>query len=68
MLTGNAGNDTLDGGEGTDTLDGGADTDTADYSSRSTAVNVTLDGVDNDGIPRQTRASARTTTWSTSRT
>ena len=48
-LTGGAGDDTLDGGTGADTLAGGAGTDVANYSSRSAALNVTLDGTANDG-------------------
>ena len=49
VLNGGAGNDTLDGGLGIDTINGGDDTDTADYSSHSTAVTATLDGIANDG-------------------
>jgi Ca2+-binding RTX toxin-like protein len=59
-LYGGAGDDTLAGGAWPDTLDGGTgaddflettDGDTADYSSRTTAVTVTLDGSANDGGP-----------------
>lgn len=49
VLDGGAGNDRLDGGAGPDSLIGGAGKDLADYSSRTAAVNVSLDGVANDG-------------------
>lgn len=58
VLWGAGGNDTMDGGAGNDTLAaspgadimiGGPGIDLADYSSRTTAVKVTLDGVANDG-------------------
>jgi Ca2+-binding RTX toxin-like protein len=48
-LTGGWANDTLDGGPGADVLKGGGGTDTVTYASRSAAVNVSLDGVANDG-------------------
>ena len=48
-LNGGDGNDVLDGGPGSDILSGGPGDDTADYSSRTAAVNVSLDGADNDG-------------------
>ena len=48
-LNGGGGNDTLDGGTGADILDGGAGIDTADYSTRTANLNVSLDGVANDG-------------------
>ena len=50
-LSGGGGNDTLDGGADADTLAGGSGTDTADYSTRSSGVNVSIDGVANDGEP-----------------
>jgi Ca2+-binding RTX toxin-like protein len=49
-LDGGAGEDLLDGDLGADTLIGGPGTaDLADYSSRTDAVNVSLDGAANDG-------------------
>ncbi len=60
-FTGNGGNDLMISGAGNDTfhegsamngaddMDGGTGSDTCDYSGRSNAVNVSLDGVDNDG-------------------
>jgi Ca2+-binding RTX toxin-like protein len=49
-LSGNAGDDRLDGGAGPDVLLGGAGfNDRADYSARTGGVNVTLDGVADDG-------------------
>jgi Ca2+-binding RTX toxin-like protein len=48
-LSGGGGDDLLDGGGGPDDISGGFGFDTADYSSRATAVNVTLDDVANDG-------------------
>lgn len=57
------GDDQLEGGDGADTLDGGADefdadvflggagTDTADYSFRTRRVNLSIDGIANDGFP-----------------
>ncbi|HEX8105827.1 MAG TPA: calcium-binding protein [Solirubrobacteraceae bacterium] len=50
-LTGGAEPDTFDGGIGADTLTGGGGTDTATYAFRlaSQPVNVSLDGVENDG-------------------
>lgn len=48
-LRGGVGNDTLDGGLGNDVLAGGAGVDVVDYSSRTSAVKVTLDGLANDG-------------------
>lgn len=64
-LTGNAGNDTLIGndgedylvgGQGNDALYGGDGRDFADYSDHSKGVNVTLDGVVNDGQPGESDA------------
>ena len=60
-FTGGAGNDSMEGGAGNDTIhegaaasgadsmEGDAGSDTVDYSGRSNAVNVSLDGVSNDG-------------------
>jgi Ca2+-binding RTX toxin-like protein len=42
VLTGDAGNNTLDGGGGDDTLDGGAGTDTASYAHAASGVTVSL--------------------------
>ena len=51
-LDGGGGDDLLDGGAGADVLVGGAGSDDlADYSSRTNAVDVSLDGVANDGEP-----------------
>jgi Ca2+-binding RTX toxin-like protein len=51
-MVGNAGNDTAiyeTGRDGRDTFNGGAGRDTADYRLRTIAVNVSLNGVANDG-------------------
>jgi Ca2+-binding RTX toxin-like protein len=48
-LDGGAGNDFLHGNLGTDQLIGGLNTDTADYSTHTSAVKLTLDGLANDG-------------------
>jgi uncharacterized delta-60 repeat protein len=48
-LRGGEGNDRLDGGQGRDSLGGGAGSDTADYASRTVNLDLTLDGVANDG-------------------
>ncbi len=48
-LYGENGNDTLDGGNDSDLMEGGAGTDTADYSGRTHNMNISLDGVNNDG-------------------
>ena len=60
-LRGGDGDDTYNGGDGddtfqtgtaddgSDTMNGGAGTDIADYSTRTTAVTVTIDGTANDG-------------------
>jgi len=45
------GDDTLTADPGADTLDGGTGYDYADYSSRTKRVNVSLDGLPNDGSP-----------------
>jgi Ca2+-binding RTX toxin-like protein len=50
-LRGGAGDDSLEGREGSQILAGEAGTDTADYTGHSSdAVDVSLDGVANDGI------------------
>jgi Ca2+-binding RTX toxin-like protein len=49
FLSGNGHSDTLEGGAGADVLDGGDDPDTVNYSSSTTPVHVSLDGVSNDG-------------------
>ena len=48
-LAGGAGDDDLDGGGGGDELSGGEGTDTVRYPDRGTLVQVTIDGVANDG-------------------
>ena len=48
-LFGGGGNDLLDGGWGADVLDGAAGLDFADYSWRMANLDISLDGVDNDG-------------------
>ena len=50
-LIGAAGDDTLDGGEGHDTFSGGDGIDTGSYQSRTENLNLSLDGVANDGAP-----------------
>ena len=50
VLNGNAGKDRLVGGRGGDLLIGGAGSDTADYSDHGAGVDVTLDGIANDGL------------------
>ena len=50
-LIGGNGDDSLNGGVGTDHLTGGSGRDTADYSDRAEVVAVTLDEVDDDGVP-----------------
>jgi Ca2+-binding RTX toxin-like protein len=49
VLIGGAGDDELDGGGGTDVLVGGDGYDRADYASHAEAVNLSLDGLANDG-------------------
>ncbi|QOV88299.1 calcium-binding protein [Humisphaera borealis] len=51
VLNGGNNNDVLDGGLKGDVFNGNAGIDFADYSARTTAVNVSLDGVANDGNP-----------------
>jgi Ca2+-binding RTX toxin-like protein len=48
-LNGGGGSDTLNGGAGGDVLNGGAGSDLVSYSGRPTGVDVTQDGVANDG-------------------
>jgi uncharacterized repeat protein (TIGR01451 family) len=48
-LTGSGADNLFDGGPGADELSGGGGTDTADYSSRLDPVEVSLDGLANDG-------------------
>jgi Ca2+-binding RTX toxin-like protein len=48
-LTGDDDNDSLDGGVGADSMAGGTGSDVATYADQTGAVNVTLDGVANDG-------------------
>ena len=48
-LEGGAQDDALDGGTGADRLGGGAGIDTVRYAARSGSVEVTIDGVANDG-------------------
>ena len=52
-LTGDAANNALDGGPGSDTLNGGAGLDFILYWTRTAAVNVSFDGVANDGEPSE---------------
>ena len=52
-LNGDTGDDVLDGGTGNDTLHGQAGIDLADYSSRITAVTVSIDNAANDGAPAE---------------
>jgi Ca2+-binding RTX toxin-like protein len=48
-LRGNAGDDVLDGRGGNDVLEGGSGEDTADYRTRTVALDLSNDGVANDG-------------------
>src|SRR5688572_15536988 len=50
-IDGRGGDDLLRAGEDTDEIRGGAGTDTVDYSDRFLGIHVTLDDVDNDGLP-----------------
>jgi Ca2+-binding RTX toxin-like protein len=49
-LSGDDGVDTLAGGAGADTLSGGTGDDSADYSAYTGALNISFDGVGNDGL------------------
>lgn len=49
LLLGGFGDDTLDGAGGSDVLRGGGGIDTASYAARSKRVEVTLDGLADDG-------------------
>jgi uncharacterized delta-60 repeat protein len=51
VLSGNDGDDRLDGRGGADLMTGGAGFDTANYSSRSSAITVTMGSGANDGSP-----------------
>jgi Ca2+-binding RTX toxin-like protein len=48
-LSGGDGNDFMTAGTSADSFDGGAGTDTVSYSTRTVAINVSLDNVANDG-------------------
>ena len=50
-LNGGEGNDFLNGGEGGDRMSGGGGIDQVSYADRLIGVNITLDGVANDGTP-----------------
>ena len=50
-LTGNSAGNIIHGLGGADVIDGAAGTDTVSYDERSAPVNVSLDGVANDGDP-----------------
>jgi hypothetical protein len=49
LVFGQTGDDVLDGGAGSDQLDGGPGYDTARYTFRVAPLNVTVDGMANDG-------------------
>ena len=49
LLDGGADNDTIHGGFGADTIAGGAGVDTADFSDATTPVNVSPNGIADDG-------------------
>jgi Ca2+-binding RTX toxin-like protein len=52
VLRAGPGDDSLVGGPGADLLDGGEGTaDVASYADKAQGVSVTLDGIDNDGVP-----------------
>jgi Ca2+-binding RTX toxin-like protein len=48
-LSGGSGDDVLDGSEGSDVMTGGTGEDTTTYAGRDETVEVTLDGLSNDG-------------------
>jgi Ca2+-binding RTX toxin-like protein len=48
-LVGSGADNRLDGGPGSDTISGAAGLDTVDYAGSTVGVNVSLDGVPNDG-------------------
>jgi Ca2+-binding RTX toxin-like protein len=48
-IVGGAGDDQVDGGSGSDFLSGGPGTEAIDFSASSAGVNVSLDGIANDG-------------------
>ncbi|HWH45311.1 MAG TPA: calcium-binding protein [Thermoleophilaceae bacterium] len=50
VLTGGAGTDQLEGGNGADVIGGSGGGDTVNYYARITDVNVSLDGIANDGV------------------
>jgi Ca2+-binding RTX toxin-like protein len=50
-LDGGPGDDALDGGGGPDVMAGADGTDLANYGNRTAGLNVTLDGITNDGEP-----------------
>ncbi|HYO11356.1 MAG TPA: calcium-binding protein [Tepidisphaeraceae bacterium] len=55
ILIGDRGNDVLNGGRNdADLMRGGAGNDTADYSGRGDALEITIDGIANDGYARLT--------------
>jgi Ca2+-binding RTX toxin-like protein len=53
-LNGDTGDDALVGGTGADAFNGGAGVDLADFSTRLSAVTISIDGVANDGFPGET--------------
>jgi Ca2+-binding RTX toxin-like protein len=57
-LFGNGGNDLMRGLGGNDLMYGGAGVDTATYTERAWGVNVSLDGLANDGTPAAGRIGA----------
>jgi Ca2+-binding RTX toxin-like protein len=51
VILGGGGNDTIDGGPGTDMLTGGGGEDLLTFSDHSVGVDVSFDGIVNDGAP-----------------